>query len=193
MLRRLVLCSALLIAACEPPREAQLAGRGEAKGEVRLTAAARTTVNKLREIAAHGDYRDMARLAETYPEFRSNAAGWRHVEFWGLKAHTGDWPTAALAGVFRYRPAEVASPSGRIFVWPYMAVLKPGEVTASAAHDMDELAGVGEAARVRAGSPWSGYSLAVRADGTWLYFVAGADEAPEPPDTVAASRTTGAR
>lgn len=175
--------AAMALAACAPPQEARFASTpvpaSAMPDPARLTPAAEATLARLRQAAASGDYREMATLASLNPDFRSNDAGWTHSAWWYLKLRTGDWPTRHLERVLAYRHGVRHTPDGRVFVWPYMAALEPGDITPAAARDMDELAGVGEARRMKAGDRWSGYSLGVREDGTWLWFSAGVDEIPD--------------
>ncbi len=131
-------------------------------------------IEQLRAIASTGSYRDMARLAEQTPGFRSNDAGWRHAEYWRLKLRAGDWPMAQMQRVLSYPAARVRR-DGRIFyVWPYMAELSPRMLTRTAARDIEDLLGPGQAAAIAGGAPWPGYVLGVGEDGTWLFFVSGA-------------------
>jgi hypothetical protein len=172
-----LLATASLLAACDPPASA--ANPGAAVVELPparpdLPQPVRDTIDRLNAIAASGSYREMAAFADQTPDFRSNAAGWSHKDFWYLKLRAGDWPMAQMQKVLAFRPAEISSPEGRVLVWPYMAALHADAIDASAARDIDALAGRGEAEAMRAGAPWPGYSLGVRDDGRWLFFVEGA-------------------
>jgi hypothetical protein len=173
-----VLACGLLLCGCAPPETAQLTSAAPIHSEDRqlLTSQAEAIVERLKAVADGGDWRDMVRLASANVDFHSNDAGWSHASYWYLKLRTGDWPTRQMGRILAYRHGVKQTPDGRVFVWPYMAALAPGEINAAAAHDMDELAGEGEAERVRAGGRWSGYSLGVREDGTWLWFASGSDE-----------------
>ena len=65
------------------------------------------------------------------------------------------------------------SPIGKVYIWPWMARLKPEEITPAAARDIDRLLGAGQADLLKNGKPWPGYVLGIAEDGTWLYFVSG--------------------
>ncbi len=173
-----VVCLAALgAAACDAPPPADPVGAAvvePAPPHEPLPDAVAETVHKLREIAASGTYRDMARLANLTPGFRSNNAGMTHQEYWYLKMRAGDWPMAQAEKLLSYRFAIADSPIGKVYIWPWMARLKPEEITPAAARDIDRLLGPGQADLLRAGKPWPGYVLGVAEDGTWLYFVSGA-------------------
>jgi hypothetical protein len=140
-----------------------------------LTPEARAMRDRLLAIAEAGDYRDMAALAALRPDFRSNAGGVPHRDYWYLKYRTGDWPMAHLGRALAFPPAIVETEAGRVFVWPYMAALESHELTVAAERDVVSAAG-GEAARaMRRGAPYPGYSLAISAAGEWLYFISGAE------------------
>lgn len=131
------------------------------------------TVARLREIAASGTYRDFARLADQTPGFRSNTAGMSHADYWYLKMRTGDWPMAQAETVLGYRHAVADSARGKVYIWPWMAMLEPGEITPQAERDIARLLGAGQADELRQGGVWPGYVLGIAEDGTWLYFVSG--------------------
>lgn len=174
-----LLCSVAppLAAGCDAPASGKLIGAAEVDvGYVQppLPDAVAATIARLREISATGSYRDMARLAEETPGFRSNAAGIRHEDYWYLKLRLGDWPMAQVGKVLAYSYAVRDTPQGRVFIWPRMATLPPAEITPAVARDIDELLGEGKAAAIKAGEPWTGYVLGIAEDGTWLYFLSGA-------------------
>lgn len=131
-------------------------------------------VERLKDIAARGDYRGLARLADQQPAFRSNDGGMANRDYWRLKVSAGDDPTRQLARLLAGPPAVVDGVEGRSYVWPALSVLKPADVTPAIARRIDDLLGAGQGAAFRDGAPWSGYSLAIGADGAWLWFVAGA-------------------
>lgn len=131
------------------------------------------TVARLREVAATGSYRDLARLASETPNFRSNAAGMTHQDYWYLKLRTGDWPMAQVERVLAYRFGTKQTANGKVYVWPWLAALAPDEITPAAARDIDRLLGAGQAEALRKGEIWPGYVLGIAEDGTWLYFVSG--------------------
>ncbi|MEM8919994.1 MAG: hypothetical protein AAGB25_01405, partial [Pseudomonadota bacterium] len=107
------------------------------------------------------------------PGFVSNYGGVNHKDFWYLKYRTGDWPTRQLGKVLAYPPGVEETSGGRVFVWPYMALAGPLDVTPDVARDMTELVGDWQAEAVRAGQAYQGYRVGVREDGVWLYFFAG--------------------
>ena len=175
----LLLCSlALRLAAgCDAPASGKPVGAAEvdvADVQPPLPEAVADTIARLREIVATGSYRDMARMAEETPGFRSNAAGMRHEEYWYLKLRLGDWPMAQVGKVLDYSYAVRDSQQGRVFIWPRIATLPAAGITPAVARDIDELLGEGKAAAIKAGEPWTGYVLGIAEDGTWLYFISGA-------------------
>lgn len=164
------------LAACDPPPPADPVGAAVVEPGVPrepLPEAVSATVSKLREIAATGSYRDLARLANATPGFRSNNGGMTHQEYWYLKLRTGDWPMAQVEKLLSYQYAVADSPIGKVYIWPWMARLKPDEITPAASRDIDRLLGAGEAEHIRQGKQWPGYVLGIAEDGTWLYFVSG--------------------
>ena len=167
-----------LAAGCDAPPAGGPVGAAQVEvtyAQPALPEAVTTTIQRLREISATGSYRDMARMAEETPGFRSNWAGMRHQDYWYLKLRTGDWPMAQVeqgAGVSLRRLRDRrrhASTSGR--AWPRW---RRNEITPAVARDIDRLLGEGKAAAIKAGEPWPGYVLGIAEDGTWLYFVSGA-------------------
>jgi hypothetical protein len=166
------------LVACDAPESAKPVGAAVVEPEAEtdpLPASVSATVKLLKQVGAEGSYREMARLAEATPSFRSNNAGMSHAEYWNLKTRTGDWPGAQMLKLFGYRHAVADSPQGRVYIWPYMAVLKPAEITGADAREIDRLLGRGQADALRAGGIWPGYVLGIREDGLWLYFVSGSD------------------
>lgn len=139
-----------------------------------LPEAVMATIHRLRKISATGSYRDMARMADETPGFRSNWAGMRHQDYWYLKLRTGDWPMAQVGKVLEFPYAVSETEQGRVFIWPRMATLARSEITPAVARDIVRLLGDGKAAAIKAGEPWPGYVLGIAEDGTWLYFVSGA-------------------
>ena len=65
------------------------------------------------------------------------------------------------------------SDRGKVYIWPWMATLKPDEITPAAERDIAKLLGEGQAQVLRRGGVWPGYVLGIAEDGTWLYFVSG--------------------
>lgn len=174
----LPLCLAAF-AACDAPARDDDTGAAMADTAVAvpapspLPAPVEDTIRQLREIAADGSYRDMARLADATPGFRSNTAGMSHSEYWYLKLRTGDWPMAQAERVLALPYAEANTPRGKIYIWPRLATLKPADITPFIADDIDDFLGEGHAEAIRAGAAWPGYVLAIAEDGTWLYFMSG--------------------
>jgi len=138
-----------------------------------LPEAVEQTVEKLREIGAHGSYRDMARLADKTQGFRSNSGSMSHKDYWYLKMRAGDWPMAQVEKLLGYAYTVADTEHGKVFVWPWVAALKPYEITPAAERDIATLLGEGQAEALRRGRPWPGYVLGIAEDGTWLYFVSG--------------------
>jgi hypothetical protein len=172
----IVCLAALLAAACDAPPPPDPVGAAVVEPPPPrdpLPEAVAATVHKLREIARHGAYRDMATLAEATPDFRSNNAGMSHKDYWYLKMRAGDWPMAQAQKLLDYRFAIADGPQGKVYIWPWMAKLKPEEITPSAARDIDRLLGDGQAELLRKGAIWPGYVLGIAEDGAWLYFVSG--------------------
>jgi hypothetical protein len=171
-----ILFALCLAAACDAPESSRPVGAAVVKPQKErnpLPGPVTATVELLRQVGAEGSYREMARLAEATPTFRSNNAGMSHADYWYLKTRTGDWPGAHLVRILGYRHAVEDSTQGKVYIWPYMAVLKPGEITEADAREIDRLLGRGQADALRAGEIWPGYVLGVREDGLWLYFVSG--------------------
>lgn len=162
---------------CEPPPSAGPVGAAVVPPpparEESLPAAVAATVARLREIAATGTYRDLARLADETPGFRSNVAGMSHAEYWYLKMRTGDWPMAQAETLLTYRHAVAESARGKVYIWPWMALLAPGDITPQAERDIVRLLGAEPLDELRRGGMWPGYVLGIAEDGTWLYFVSG--------------------
>lgn len=171
------MAACLLGAACEPPPVAQPVGAAVVDlpdFRAPLPPAVAATVEQLREIGANGSYRDMAKLADATPGFRSNYAGMSHKDYWYLKMRTGDWPMAQVEKLLSFPYAIRTTERGRIYIWPRVATLAPDQITAAAARDIDRLLGEGQAEAMRNGEMWSGYVLGIAEDGTWLYFLSGA-------------------
>lgn len=138
-----------------------------------LPEAVKATVERLREIGAHGSYRDMATFADETPDFRSNNASMSHKDYWYLKMRAGDWPMAQVEKLLGYSYGVSETERGKVFIWPWVAALKPDEITAVAERDITALLGEGQAQALRRGRPWPGYVLGIAEDGTWLYFLSG--------------------
>lgn len=175
LLASLVMAASML-AACEPPEGAGPVGAAvvEPPPQIEpLTDAVASTVRELREIASSGGYRELARLADETPSFRSNNAGMSHREYWNLKERTGDFPAAHVGQVLRRRHTVADTPEGKVYIWPDLAMLKPQEITPALAREIDGLLGEGQADELRRGGIWPGYVLGIGEDGTWLYFVSG--------------------
>ena len=174
-----LLCALCLpiAAGCDAPAAREPIGAAEVDvtyAQPALPEAVTTTIQRLREISATGSYRDMARMADQTPGFRSNWAGMRHQDYWYLKLRTGDWPMAQVGKVLEFPYAVSETEQGRIFIWPRMATLGRNDITPAVARDIDHLLGEGKAAAIKAGEPWPGYVLGIAEDGAWLYFVSGA-------------------
>lgn len=168
--------AAALGAACDaPPSAAPIGAAVVPAPEVTdpLPEAVLATLERLREVAATGSYRDLARMASETPGFRSNAAGMSHQEYWYLKLRTGDWPMAQVERALSYRHGVTETADGKVYVWPWLAALAPDAITPTAAREIDRLLGRGQAEALRRGEIWPGYVLGIAEDGTWLYFVSG--------------------
>jgi hypothetical protein len=168
--------AACLASACDAPESSKPVGAAVVEPEMEtdpLPAPVAATVRLLKQIGAESGYREMARLADATPSFRSNNGGMSHADYWYLKTRTGDWPGVQMLKLFAYRHAIEDSPQGQIYIWPYMATLKPGEITPADARQIDQLLGRGQADALRAGEIWPGYVLGIREDGLWLYFLSG--------------------
>jgi hypothetical protein len=171
----LVCLAALGAAACDPPPEvvttAAVAETSPAKAP--LPKAVLSRIAQLQEMAGQGDYRALAKLADMQPGFRSNDGGLAHRDYWRLKVSAGDDPTKQLVRLLAEPPAIVDGVEGRSYVWPALAVLRPAEVTPEIEGRIDQMLGAGQGAAFRQGAQWSGYTLAIREDGAWLWFVNG--------------------
>lgn len=168
--------ASLLVAACEPPPASKSVGApvvGRSPAEEPLPPAVAATVEQLRQIGAHGSYRDMAALADRTPGFRSNNAGMSHREYWYLKMRTGDWPMAQMERLLALPHAVRQNAQGNVYIWPRLATLPAEQITPALAREIDRMLGEGQADTIRAGESWPGYVLGVAEDGTWLYFVSG--------------------
>ena len=169
-------CCAFALSACDAPAAHAPLGAAIVAAPAMaepLPDPVAATVARLRDVAATGSYRDLARLASETPNFRSNAAGMTHQDYWYLKLRTGDWPMAQVERVLAYRFGTTQTANGKVYVWPWLAALAPGEITPAAARDIDRLLGAGQAEALRNGEIWPGYVLGIAEDGTWLYFVSG--------------------
>lgn len=168
------------LGACDPPPSSPPVGAAIVALPPRnepLPERVEATVRHLMEIGETGSHRDMARLADRTPGFRSNAGGMSHSEYWYLKLRTGDWPMAQMQKTLRYRPAVLQSEpqrGGRMYVWPWMATLTPDDMTPPAIREVDALLGEGHGEAMRRGGLWQGYMLGVSEDGVWRFFVSGA-------------------
>jgi len=176
---RACVAASFMAAACDPPPAPEPVGAAivdapQAQAAAPLPAAVAATVERLRAIGATGTYRDMAKLADQTPGFRSNNAGMSHSEYWYLKMRTGDWPMAQMERLLTFPYAVRPSARGRIYIWPLMATLPVDQITPAIARDIDRLLGEGQVDAMRNGLVWPGYVLGVAEDGTWLYFVSGA-------------------
>src|SRR5579871_2419113 len=87
----------------------------------RLPGAVEATLDQLKLIAANGDYHALAKLASVNPDFRSNAGGMSHLDYWRLKTSAGDDPTEHLARILAYHPAIASSSDGEVYIWPWLA------------------------------------------------------------------------
>lgn len=172
----LILLAPLCAAACDAPPSAEPVGAAVVDlPPVRepLPEAVATTVEKLREIGAHGSYRDMARFADQTQGFRSNSGSMSHKDYWYLKMRAGDWPMAQVEKLLTYPYSVADTERGKVFIWPWVAALKSYEITPVAEREIASLLGDGQAEALRRGRPWPGYVLGIAEDGTWLYFVSG--------------------
>lgn len=168
--------AALLASACDaPPSQGPVGAAVVAPPPTTapLPAPVAATVAQLRQLAANGTYRDMAALANATPGFRSNNAGMSHQDYWYLKMRAGDWPMAQAEKLLAYNFAVKDTNRGKVYIWPWMAVLAPEEITPAAERDIERLLGKGQAKALRDGAIWPGYVLGIAEDGTWLYFVSG--------------------
>lgn len=179
-LRNCIVCVVCcLAAACDPPPAPVLVAAvvelpSPVQAEAPLPPAVAATVAQLREIGANGSYRDMAKLADLTPHFRSNNAEMGHRDYWYLKMRTGDWPMAQMERLLGFRHAVRPSERGNIYIWPRLATVAPDEITPGIAREIDRMLGEGQAEAIRNGEVWPGYVLGIAEDGTWLYFVSGA-------------------
>jgi len=165
-----------LLAACEPPLAPAKVGAAEVelpRADEALPEAVLATVSQLRDISAHGTYRDMAKLADVTPGFRSNTAGMSHRDYWYLKLRTGDWPMAHVGQVLAQPYGVTPTARGKVYVWPRLATLRGASITPADARAIDALLGEGQAERIRNGASWPGYVLGIAEDGAWLYFLTG--------------------
>lgn len=138
-----------------------------------LPDAVQAMVNQLAIVATQRDWRAMARLAAAHANFRSNDGGMSARDYWRLKVSAGDDPTVQLGRLLIGSPAVVGSGPNRVYVWPALAALKPAAVTPQVERRIDALLGAGKGAAFKRGVPWPGYSLGIRADGAWLWFITG--------------------
>jgi hypothetical protein len=172
----LLYVAVLAVSGCDAPPGARPIGAAEVDlppAQEPLPDAVVETVQKLREIAETGSYRDMAKLADATPGFRSNNARMSHRDYWYLKMRAGDWPMAQAEKLLGYRYAVAETSGGKVFIWPWMATLKPSAITPAAERDIARLLGEGQADVLRRGAVWPGYVLGIAEDGTWLYFISG--------------------
>ena len=172
----LSIIATLMLFACDAPRDATPKGAAIVEPPPRsadMPPPVAATVQRLHEIAAQGGYRDLAKLAEQAPDFRSNTAGLNHADYWRLKMRTGDFPMVQIEKLLAYRFVVADSSQGKIYIWPWMATLKPEEITPAAVRDIDRLLGPGQAQALKGGAIWPGYVLGIREDGLWLYFLSG--------------------
>ena len=172
----IVVFAACFASACDAPANDKPVGAAEVAPPPQrepLPKPVADTVRLLTQVAEQGGPRDLARLASTTESFRSNNAGMSHAEYWGLKGRTGDPPGPQLSKVLAYRFTVADSPQGKVYIWPYMAMLKPDEIGPADAREIDKLLGPGMADQLRKGGIWPGYVLGIREDGLWLYFVSG--------------------
>ncbi len=162
--------------ACDAPLTAEAPGAAMVQLPAPLEPLpepVQATVIQLRQISATGGYRDMARLADATPGFRSNAGDMSHQDYWYLKLRTGDWPMAHVGEVLSQPYGVTPTAHGNVYVWPSFATL-PGEaITPADARAIDALIGEGQADLIRNGGKWPGYVLGIAEDGTWLYFISG--------------------
>jgi hypothetical protein len=166
---------ALAAAACDaPPVAIATAAIAETPpSSPQMPGPVRAMVDQLKQLADEGDYRGLAKLADRQPGFRSNDGGMATRDYWRLKVSAGDDPTRQLARLLAEPPAVVDGADGRRYVWPALSTLRPADVTPVIAERIDDLLGAGQGAAFRAGWAWSGYSLAIREDGVWLWFING--------------------
>lgn len=175
-MRLIVLSLVTALGACDAPSPAQPVGAAVVAApriEEPLPEAVAATVARLREVAATGSYRDLARMAAETPDFRSNAGGMSHQDYWYLKLRTGDWPMAQVERVLSHRHAVNETARGKVYVWPWLATLSGEGITPAAGREIDQMFGEGQADALRRGEIWPGYVLGIAEDGTWLYFVSG--------------------
>lgn len=121
------------------------------------------------------DLRHAIELNELKPELGA-AAGSDPIAH--LKAISGDGEgreiLAALGEVLGMAPATL--PVGRdlennlLYVWPYLAELKPADLTPAQQVDLLRLVTPAEAKAMQAGGKWLWWRLAIGADGTWHMF-----------------------
>lgn len=114
-------------------------------------------------------------LNELRPELGA-AAGRDPIEH--LKAISADGKgieiLAVLGDVLAMAPATL--PVGRdlennlLYVWPYLAELKPAELTAAQQVDLLRLVSPEQANAMTAAGKWLWWRLAIGADGTWHIF-----------------------
>jgi hypothetical protein len=159
-----------MAAGCKPPPAPEPGGAAE----VALPPAVAASVEQLREIGVNRSYRDMPRLADQTPGFRSNKAGMSHSEYWYLKMLTGDWPMAQMERLLAFTYAVRPSSRVDIDIWPLAATLPPDQITPAVARDINRLLGEGQADATCNGLDWPGYVLSVSEDGTRLRFLRGA-------------------
>lgn len=96
------------------------------------------------------------------------------AHFWGRQEFFGDEPVAWMARLLALPATSTTIEGvGEVFVWPALATKDASAATAADLAQLTELGYTQEDIDFFSENGYLGYRLAIGADGTWMYFVAG--------------------
>lgn len=143
-----------------------------------LTAEAEALLGQIRASAQAGSVRDLARLADTFPEFVSNFGGATPFDHWYMQRRMGSEPNEALLRILEEPYAARRVGEEIWYIWPDLAALPPEALQPERLSFKDRArlrALIGQAGidAIAAGEGYPGHRMAISSAGRWVYFVDG--------------------
>lgn len=148
--------------------------------EPAVPAAVLETQEELLRYTRAGSLSGLTRIAERNETFVSNFGNEPHRQYWDLMRRIGVDPNLKLRTLFE-EPVGLRVVDGeQWYVWPDLAArnaedLIPEKLSFQDRRHLRELVGEEGIAKVRAGQGYPGMRTAIAEDGTWVYFVLGAE------------------
>jgi len=149
------------------------------EGENREDELPQPVIDKRDEILGileTGSLRQLTRLAQQYPDFRSNYGELDHYRHWYIMKRAGLDPIIKTQQILQQPYGIKDFGAEKYFIWPALAVRAPEDLEFSKLSFADrvtlqELVGEAGIERMKAGEAYPGFRLAIRQDGTWVYLL----------------------